>query len=520
MKNVKIICTLLILIVNCSCKTDEFGVPNIVEVKDSTSMIDPYMGDWLGKYFDAEGTQSELAVQVIALDDKSNYRINLLHSFNTSEKPFAVVEGVVKDEDLHSKEIAGSGFKWDFQVAGSELTGKANNGANFSAKRVRRVSPTLGLKAPVGATILFDGSSLDNWQLMRDFNGHLQIPGINTGNCCNYLKTRLWSDLDQKVVLQTAHNSMMKFWLNNDLIYYENAYIAPVRWPNINSTDIILKKGWNDLFVKIVGYNVTSAAIKITSKDGKALTNIAEHDLSSGADGKTREFLDKADQNLTVWQYSGHYFIESSEKKNLMTEAFAHKFVPESDPAKAICKPLNVTLQEDNVWPMNHRIVDGSLEIYHSGDVMTKQGFGDYYLHLEFRIPFDPNNTGQYRGNSGVYLACMYEIQVLDSYGLVPTKQDCGAAYYIKPPDINMSLPPLQWQTYDIFYTAPRFDKDRKKIQNANATIYHNGVMIQDSVEFPHPTGGGMKIESGLAPIHLQNHGARVLYRNMWIVEN
>ena len=364
-----------------------------------------------------------------------------------------------------------------------------------------------------------DGSSLDSWQLMRDFNGHLRLPGVNSGNCCNYLKTRLWSDVDQKVLLQTAHNSMMKLWLNEELVYEENSHIAPVRTNNKKNKGITLKKGWNEIFVKIVGYNVTSTAIRVVSFEQKPLANIAEKGFSPGTGGKTRAYLDKADQHLTLWQYSGHYFLENPEDKNLMAEAFEHKFLPETNPSEALWKPLKVELKDGDEWPMNHRIVDNCMEIFQSGDVMTRQSFGDYYLHIEFQIPFEPQNAGQYRGNSGVYLACMYEIQVLDSYGLVPTKQDCGAAYYIKAPDVNMSLPPLQWQTYDIFYTAPKFDKDGQKTGNARATVYHNGVKIQDGVEFPKPTGGGMQFEMPEAPIHLQNHGSPVRYRNIWLLK-
>ena len=92
--------------------------------------------------------------------------------------------------------------------------------------------------------------------------------------------------------------------------------------------------------------------------------------------------------------------------------------------------------------------------------------------------------------------------------------------YYIKPPDVNMSLPPMQWQTYDMEFHAPRFDEDGNKTENAHATVFHNGVRIHDNVEFPRPTGGGMSLELPKpGSIHLQNHGAPVRYRNMWVVE-
>jgi len=498
----------------CSCARAEFDEPDVVRLTDSSGLPDPFMGDWSGKWVASDGAESAVALQVLARGN-GKYRVNLFKRFNSAEPPFLTIECFAEDDTLKQKRLPHGPAHWKFELNKNILTGKASSGATFSAERAKRVSPTLGLKPPDGATILLDGTHLDHWRLLRDFNGHLHIPGFHKGNCCNYLKTRLWSDSDREALLQTAHNSMMTFRLNGELVYKNKLHIAPVRLGNKQNTMIGLKRGWNDLLVKIVGYNVTSAAIRIVSLEGKPLAGIAERDPSAGADGKTREYLEEADQHLTVWRHSGHYYLEGKK----MDDAFGHRFLPEREPSEAMWKPLNVSLKDDDQWPMHHRLVDGAMEIHRSGDVMTKRVFADYYLHVEFRIPFDPEKTGQHRGNSGVYLACMYEIQVLDSYGLAPTKQDCGAAYYIKPPDVNMSLPPLQWQTYDIFYTAPKFNKDGKKSGNARATVYHNGVKIQDAVEFPKPTGGGMRFEMPRAPIHLQNHGAAVRYRNIWLVE-
>ncbi len=93
----------------------------------------------------------------------------------------------------------------------------------------------------------------------------------------------------------------------------------------------------------------------------------------------------------------------------------------------------------------------------------SKQSFGDFKLHLEFRCPFMPTLRGQARGNSGVYLQSRYEVQVLDSFGLKGEDNDCGAFYKIGSEKVNMSFPPLAWQTYDIDFKAARFDADGKK---------------------------------------------------------
>jgi len=173
----------------------------------------------------------------------------------------------------------------------------------------------------------------------------------------------------------------------------------------------------------------------------------------------------------------------------------------------------------------NHgKIVEGNL-LWNG--VTTKQKFGDFTLHVEFRCPYMPESRGQGRGNSGVYLQDRYEVQVLDSFGLEGKNDDCGGFYKIAPEAVNMSFPPLAWQTYDIDFTAARFDPDGKKNQSAHATVKHNGVLVHDNVELPHPTPGQLgdeKVEAGetvlQGPIYLQDHGGDpVVFRNIWVVE-
>ncbi|MCG6156452.1 family 16 glycoside hydrolase [Rubinisphaera margarita] len=145
--------------------------------------------------------------------------------------------------------------------------------------------------------------------------------------------------------------------------------------------------------------------------------------------------------------------------------------------------------------------------------------FEDFTLHLEFFLPYTPEARGQGRANSGVYLQGRYEVQVLDSFGLKGRNNECGGLYSLKDPDVNMCLPPLSWQTYDIDFMAARYGEDGQKTANARVTVRHNGVVIHNDVELPEPSPGAPNKESAEpGPLFLQNHGNPVRYRNIWAI--
>jgi hypothetical protein len=168
-------------------------------------------------------------------------------------------------------------------------------------------------------------------------------------------------------------------------------------------------------------------------------------------------------------------------------------------------------------WPMK----DGILQTG-KRNLQTRQTFTDFQLHVEFATPADVKGHSQERGNSGVFLLGRFEIQVLDSYDN-PTYADGQAAamYGQHPPLVNASRPPGEWQTYDIFFTAPRFKPDATLEKPAIVTVVHNGILVHHAMPFTGPTRhrSVLPYSSDMAsgPIMLQDHSNPVRYRNIWI---
>lgn len=158
------------------------------------------------------------------------------------------------------------------------------------------------------------------------------------------------------------------------------------------------------------------------------------------------------------------------------------------------------------------------------GKIVSKEAFGDCQLHIEWTAPVPVKGSGQGRGNSGVFLMDRYEIQVLDSYNN-PTYFDgqAGAIYKQTPPAVNAMRPPGEWNTYDIFWTAPRFDDDGKLLSPAYITAIHNGVLILNHFELkgdtPYHRPPAYQQHPPTGPISIQDHGNPVGFRNIWVRE-
>lgn len=153
------------------------------------------------------------------------------------------------------------------------------------------------------------------------------------------------------------------------------------------------------------------------------------------------------------------------------------------------------------------------------GDIRSKQSFSNYTAHIEFMLPYRPDARGQGRGNSGFYQVLMYEVQVLDSFGLEGKDNECGGVYQKASCKTNMCLPPLTWQTYDVEFTNAVLEGG-KKVKNARLTLKHNGVVVHDNIEINGKTGGARNDPEGTpGPFLLQGHGNPLQYRNIWVVE-
>lgn len=194
---------------------------------------------------------------------------------------------------------------------------------------------------------------------------------------------------------------------------------------------------------------------------------------------------------------------------------------------------LNQWVSVEDKSPAAWSVADGVLTVDKArGNIETRRVFGDYQLHLEWRIPADITGSGQARGNSGVFLASTgagdrgYEVQILDSVRN-PTYVNGQAASVYKqhPPLVNASRPPGAWQTYDIVWRAPVFGADGALAKPAEVTVFHNGVLAQDHAVLAGETvyiGKPGYKPHGKAPIKLQAHGdpsAPISFRNIWVRE-
>lgn len=203
---------------------------------------------------------------------------------------------------------------------------------------------------------------------------------------------------------------------------------------------------------------------------------------------------------------------------------FALKKVVRKSPTEGAQPPSGATVLFDgsNADAWNGGRVDEMKHLLNTDgrDILSKQKFNNFVMHLEFLLPFRPEARGQGRGNSGYYLVDHYEVQILDSFGLDGVNNECGGVYTKADPKVNMCYGPLMWQTYDIEFTNAVRDADGNKVKNALLTLRHNGVTVHENLEINGPTGGHRNEPEGTpGPLKLQGHGNPLQFRNLWIAE-
>lgn len=228
-------------------------------------------------------------------------------------------------------------------------------------------------------------------------------------------------------------------------------------------------------------------------------------------------------------QPSSQWPIHSNERPLPPVVAPGPNVLPVKAPAGAIVlfdgtdlsKWVQVKTGDAAQWTVR----DGYFEVRSgTGDLRTRDGFGDVELHVEWMSPDPPRGSDQNRGNSGVYLMSKYELQVLDSWKN-PTYADgmAGAIYGQFPPLANASRPPGEWQSYDVVFRGPRFDSSGNLQRPATMTVHFNGVLVQDNVTLSGPTAHYARppyaAHDAKLPILLQDHGHPVRFRNIWVRE-
>ena len=165
------------------------------------------------------------------------------------------------------------------------------------------------------------------------------------------------------------------------------------------------------------------------------------------------------------------------------------------------------------------KVENGILEVTSTGNILTKEEFGDVQVHVEWASPSEVKGEGQGRGNSGVYLQGRYEIQVLDSYqNKTYFDGQAAAVYKVAAPLVNACRKPGEWQSYDIIFRVPK-QLAGGKVGPGSVTVLHNGVLVQDHVAVGQESTTAAMFQGVVAkgPLMLQDHGNPVRYRNIWI---
>ncbi len=237
--------------------------------------------------------------------------------------------------------------------------------------------------------------------------------------------------------------------------------------------------------------------------------------LKGTREGDTVTFA--SDQGPMTGTIRDNRFLLTDEKK----QAWSLPRIERRSPTLGAKAPKRATVlfngSSADQWE-NGKIQKGLLQ---ATGCTTKPRFEDYRLHLEFRTPYMPAAQGQGRGNSGVYHSGRWETQILDSFGLEGRDNECGGIYSVSKPRLNMCLPPLAWQTYDVDFTAAKFDATGKRIAWARITVKLNGVLVHQDLELAKDFTTAAPINTPLTnaegPIYIQNHGNPVVFRNIWV---
>jgi hypothetical protein len=465
---------------------------------------DAFMGDYAGNLSAGDGKTTTLCAQVIALGGGA-YQANLIPAFMQPWPPLAVLQGKLEGDTVNFEGTM-SGAAVSASIKDRKMNGKTSGGG-FFMQYVVRESPTLGMKAPEGAIVLFDGSNCDSWlhPAANPFIYNLAA-ALGTGDDrVGYLKTWIYAPRATPILLVTGSDDGLKIFLNGTAVFGANEGRAAE--PGSDKTPAQLNEGWNQLLLKVTqGNGDWEAVAQVTQPDGGKITGLTH---SPAQDAASAVPLESSEGYITEWQVSGPY-VESGKN---MEQLFDTQFPPETGAGEWKPMPKPDFCPQPCKW----RLLDnGAMEVG-GGGIMTRQRFAAHKIHIEFRLPFMPEARGQARANSGVFAQGRYEVQVLDSYGLEGKDNECGGIYKNAAPKLNMCFPPLQWQTYDITFVPAQFDAQARMTRKAVITVLHNGVPIHQDLETG-TTPGGVDyklLEPG--PLYIQDHGNPVWYRNIWV---
>ncbi len=464
------------------------------EAHDFQRNQDEYMGDYVG-----EG----MCAQVIALG-RERYQANILSEFDTRKPPLMVIFGKLRDGKVRFKKKG-----WQGEIVAGAFVGTTPEGKSFTLKREERLSPTLGATPPADAVVLFDGSNTDAFVHPGSNPVTLDLSDAVGGEeRVAYLETMVVSPEARTLRMGVGSDDGVKVWVNQQYMHGNNASRG-VRL-NQDQFDVDLNAGENTIRVKVIqGTGDWGVAVSLSTLNKKE--NLEGLYIAPSPSQKFT--LTGTEGYLLGWRVSKAFYQEGKKGSDLFDVAFAPELGQDLS-WKAMPKPVS------QAKPCQWKLLEGGVMEVNGGGIVSKQKFDDHQVHLEFRTPFKPLARAQERGNSGVYLQGRYEVQILDSYGLEGVDNECGGIYKVAIPRVNMCAPPLQWQTYDITFRAPRFDEDGKLLEQARITVLHNGVLIHENQPIPAPTTA--YIDNNLTqagPLFLQDHGNPVHYRNIWVHE-